>query len=218
MAVWRQDGPYIWVTWLTKLLVGENSCEWSAWFKACHEGWSWDKQPSTFDTVSWQMDHSSQIAVTRLGWEKQGYVVFTEEQNSFVLRGKSAKLAGKPDLIVKKGSDAIVVDVKTGRPLPSHSIQVMLYMYAIPRSLGQHRGVDFDGRVVYRDHEIEIPASAVDEKFIANVSELILRLASGHPARRVPSARECQYCNITLKDCPERVDEDANQEGVTSDF
>ena len=112
MAVWRQDGPYVWVTWLTKLLVGENSCEWSAWFKACHEGWSWEKQPSTFDTVSWQMDHSSEVALTRRGWEEQGYVVFTEEQNSFVLRGRSAKLAGKPDLIVKRGNDAIVVDVR----------------------------------------------------------------------------------------------------------
>ena len=39
----RQDGPYIWVTWLTKLLVGENSCEWSAWFRAQHEGWSWEQ-------------------------------------------------------------------------------------------------------------------------------------------------------------------------------
>ena len=30
MAVLRGGGPYIWVTWLTRLLVGENSCEWAA--------------------------------------------------------------------------------------------------------------------------------------------------------------------------------------------
>ena len=29
MAQVRRDGPYIWVTWLTRLLVGENPCEWS---------------------------------------------------------------------------------------------------------------------------------------------------------------------------------------------
>ena len=218
MAVSRQDGPYIWVTWLTKLLVGENSCEWSAWFKAQHEGWSWDSQPSTFDAVAWQVDHSANVATNRRDWEEQGYVVFTEEQNSFVLRGKCAKLAGKPDLIIKKENNGVVVDIKTGRPFPSHSVQVMLYMYAIPRSLGQHRGVSFDGKVVYGDHEIDIPASAVDAKFISNVTDLILRLASENPARRVPSARECQYCNITSKDCPERVDEDPATEGVTSDF
>lgn len=218
MAVSRQDGPYIWVTWLTKLLVGENSCEWSAWFKAQHEGWSWDKQPSTFDSVAWQIDHSAQIASNRRRWEDEGYTVFTEDQNSFVLRGRSAKLAGKPDLIVKRGDDAVVVDIKTGRAVPSHSVQVMLYMYAIPRSLGQHKGVSFDGKIVYDDYEIDIPSSAVDTKFVSNVSELILRLAADRPARRVPSARECQYCKVTSKDCPERVDEDAEREGVTSDF
>ena len=116
MTLSRQDGPYIWVTWLTKLLVGEKSCEWCAWFKAKHEGWSWDKQPSTFNSVAWQMDHSAQVAANRRHWEEQGYVVFTEEQNSFVLRGRSAKLAGRPDLIVKKGDDAVVVDIRTGRP------------------------------------------------------------------------------------------------------
>ena len=218
MAVARQDGPYIWVTWLTKLLVGDNSCEWSAWFKAHHEGWSWDRQPSTFDAVAWQLDHSANVAANRRHWEEQGYVVFTEEQNSFVLRGKSAKLAGKPDLIVKQEDSGVVVDIKTGRPFPSHSVQVMLYMYAIPRSLGQHKGVSFEGKVVYDDPEVDIPASAVDSKFISNVTDLILRLASESPARKIPSARECQYCNITLKDCPERVNGDPPTEGVTSDF
>lgn len=218
MGVPRQDGPYIWVTWLTKLLVGENSCEWSGWFKAQHEGWSWDKQLSTFDSVAWQMEHSARVAENRLIWEENGYVVFTEEQNSFVLRGKSAKLAGKPDLIVTRPDGGVVVDVKTGRPLPSHSVQVMLYMYAIPRSLGQHRGIAFDGKVIYEDHEVHIPASAVDSNFVSNVTELILRLASDHPARKVPSARECRFCSITAADCPERVGEETEKEGVTSDF
>ena len=218
MAVSRLDGPYIWVTWLTKLLVGENSCEWSAWFKARHEGWSWEKQPSAFDSVAWQMGHSAHVSANRRHWQDQSYAVFTEEQNSFVLRGRSAKLAGKPDLIVKKGDKAVVVDVKTGRPVPSHSVQVMLYMYAVPRSLGQHKGVLFDGMVVYADHQVDIPASAVDSNFVSNATELIRRLASEQPARRIPSARECQYCDITSKDCPERVDEEPAMEGVTSDF
>ena len=45
MAQLRQGGPYVWVTWLTKLLVGDASCEWAAWFKAQHESFSWDKGP-----------------------------------------------------------------------------------------------------------------------------------------------------------------------------
>ena len=35
MAVPRET-PYIWTTWLPRLLTGENSCEWAVWFKAHH--------------------------------------------------------------------------------------------------------------------------------------------------------------------------------------
>ena len=79
---------------------------------------------------------------------------------------------------------------------------MMLYMYAIPRSFGQHKDVLFDGQIVYEDHKMNIPSSAVDTKFVSNVTKLIMRLASEQPAIKVPSARECQYCNITSEDCP----------------
>ena len=64
-------------------------------------------------------------------------------------------------MIARKGSSGTSIDVKTGRPGPSHVVQVMLYMYAVPKAMGRHYGVDFDGRVAYGDHEVEIPASAV---------------------------------------------------------
>ena len=57
--------------------------------------------------------------------------------------------------------------MKTGRPSPSHGVQVMLYMiYAVPRAMGQYHGVTFDGKIAYGDHGVDIPASAVDETFI----------------------------------------------------
>ena len=49
----------------------------------------------------------------------------------------------------------------------------MLYMYAVPRAMGQYHGVTFDGRIVYNDYEEDIPASAVDEGFIENLSGLV---------------------------------------------
>ena len=56
----RESGPYIWVSWIAKLLTGENSCEWAAWFKAQHETSSWGKTPPTSirrdgcsSTLSW---------------------------------------------------------------------------------------------------------------------------------------------------------------------
>ena len=105
MAVERTT-PYIWVTWLTKLLVGENSCEWAAWFRAHHETWSYDKVPSTFDATAWQLNHTSLLNRIRSRLEVQGQTVFTENQNSFHLRGNVATLGGKPDLITLDGTSA----------------------------------------------------------------------------------------------------------------
>ena len=218
MARKRSGNPYIWVTWLTKLLVGENSCEWAAWFKAQHEGSSWEKVPSTFDLAGWQMNHTVLINDIRKNWEDQSYTVFTENQNSFRLAGNTATLGGKPDLIARKGGTGTIIDIKTGRPSPSHSVQVMLYMYAIPRALGQYRGVTFDGQVCYADHVVDIPSTAVDDRFIGNLSQLIRRISSPDPARRVSSYLECQFCDISSANCPERAAEDNLREGQTEDF
>ena len=65
MAVRRRDSPYIWVTWLTRLLVGENSCEWAAWFRAQHESWSWERVDRTFDQVAWHLAHTEGINESR---------------------------------------------------------------------------------------------------------------------------------------------------------
>ena len=208
----------IWVTWVTRLLVGENSCEWAAWCRAQHERWSWSKVPSTFDLAGWQMAHTSGGNENRRRWAEAGYEVFTEDQNAFTLKGRGATLGGKLDVITRRRMAGTIIDVKTGSESASHIIQVMLYMYAVPKAVERHHGVDFDGRVAYGDHEVEIPASAVDERFIGDVSALVRRLGAAEPVRRVPSARECGFCDILSVDCPERVTEGAVAEGVTGDF
>ncbi len=215
----RRDGPYFWVTWLTKLLTGENSCEWAAWFKGNYRGESWRKVPSTFDLTGWLLDHAARVEEVRRLWEDRGYTVFTEEQNSFYLRGRSAMLGGKPDLIAKKGESGTIIDVKSGQPRPSDTVQVMLYLYAIPKVFQQFNGVTFDGKLSYADHEVGVPASAADETFTENLVQLIARLSSlSDPARKVPSSRECGFCNITSEDCPERMASDIINEGITDDF
>ncbi len=178
MAELRRNGPYVWVTWLTRLFVGENSCEWAAWFRAQHDSRSWTRVASGFDLAGWQMAHTSGINENRRSWEVLGYTVYAENQNGFSLKRKSTTLGGKPDLIARKSRSGSIIDVKTGRDGPSHVVQVMLYMYAVPRAVEPHHGVAFDGRVAYGDHEVEIPASAVDEGFIREVSESVAAGAS----------------------------------------
>ncbi|MEE8472913.1 MAG: PD-(D/E)XK nuclease family protein [Dehalococcoidia bacterium] len=217
MATKRQS-PYIWVTWLTKLLVGENSCEWGAWFRAQHERSSWDRVPGTFDETGWQLEHTTLATQVRTRFEETGKAIFTEGQNHFTLRGTTATLGGKPDLIATGEGSGTIIDVKTGKPSPSHHVQVMVYMYAVPRALRQYRGIDFQGKVIYRDHEVDIPGSALDAPFIDNLAQLIRRLGSSQPARKVPSSPECGFCDITEVDCPERAVQGRAEEGETSDF
>ena len=121
-------------------------------------------------------------------------------------------------MIAVKGHDAVIIDAKTGRPSPHHSVQVLTYMYAVPRALDRYRGMEFRGHVIYPDGNVQIPVSGVDRKFVERLGSLIRRLADETPARKVPSASECRWCDITAADCPERAEEMRGTEGTTEDF
>ena len=59
----------------------------------------------------------------------------------------------------------------------------------------------------------------MDDQFVQNLGALIRRLAADEPAKRVPSAQECRFCDISAADCPERMDEGSEPAGrTTSDF
>ena len=66
-----RENPYIWVTWLAKLLAGESSCEWSAWFRAHYQDWA--KPPSDFNQAQWMLDHTALVNQARESREKLGY-------------------------------------------------------------------------------------------------------------------------------------------------
>ena len=86
----RREHPYIWTTWLPRLLTGKNSCEWAIWFKAHYQDWT--RQPSDFDQAEWLMRHTALLNQQRAQWESNGHTVLAEGQNAFRLRGKSATL------------------------------------------------------------------------------------------------------------------------------
>ena len=102
MAQLRNGDPYIWVTWLPKLLSGESSCEWAAWCKAQHGGDSWSRMPSDFDLTKWLMDPTALLNQSKEAWKRKGFSVLTEDQNRFSLRRSSAVLARKPDLVARE--------------------------------------------------------------------------------------------------------------------
>ena len=92
----KRERPYIWATWLPRLITGESSYEWAIWFKAHYQ--HWDKPPSDFNQAEWLARHTTLLNEQRDQWLQRDYEVRVEDQNAFRLRGHSATLAGKPDL------------------------------------------------------------------------------------------------------------------------
>ena len=200
----RRDFPYIWATWLPRLLTGERSCEWAVWYKARHQGWNC--KPSDFNQADWLARHTALLNEHRDRWIQSGYEVRVENQNALQLRGHSAILAGKPDLLVLNKGRILIIDFKTGQEQPWHKFQVMTYMYALPRALPEYRDVKFSGEIVYNNRAERVPQGGLDHGFVRNPGSLIRRIAAPEPPVRVPSARECRFCDITLEGCLERIE------------
>ena len=83
----RRETPYIWVTWLTELMAGERDCEWASWFKAQHEGRSWEPVPDK-GLALWKLKHTALLEQYRAMMEDAGCTVTSEGQNKFVLKGQ----------------------------------------------------------------------------------------------------------------------------------
>ena len=160
----RRDQPYIWATWLPRLLTGENSCEWAVWFKAHFQDWI--RQPSDFDQAQWLLSHTALVNERIGNWTVGGYEVDVEAQNRFELRGRTATLAGRPDLVARRDDEAVIVDAKTGQENPSHLVQVMIYLYAVPKALERYRNAILSSQVTYRDHTVRVSGDAIDDQFV----------------------------------------------------
>ena len=150
------------------------------------------------------------MSVTSL--EAAGHTVSTERENQFKPQGDSGALvSGQADLVtVAPEGQAMVYDVKTGSQRDSDVAQVMIYMYALPLVTGSPwEGKSLDGRLVYGDGmEKYIPAFAATADFRDGLHDLIRRIVSDKPARKVPNPAECNWCDLTDLDCPERMDSD----------
>ena len=70
----RRDNVYVWVTWLSRLLVGDASCEWASWFKAHHSGYA--KPSRDFNLSTWKMHHTRLLNEVRDRLEANGHTGF----------------------------------------------------------------------------------------------------------------------------------------------
>ena len=200
----ERSNPFLWVTWLSKLMAGERQCQWASWFRSHYE---WAKVPSGCDLARWTADHAELLRTRRAILEAEGFTVYAEDQNSFTLTGKTGiEVSGKPDIVAIKGPDAYVEDCKTGTPRHSDHLQVLVYMLSLPHVEGHCKGRRLEGHIVYKNMVVDVPSSRIDDNLKELFRKTVLTIGGPEPAKKVPSWGECRYCDISKGDCPERID------------
>jgi hypothetical protein len=202
----RRTDPYIWVTWLTKLLAGESTCEWSAWFRAHHT--DYDKLPIDFDLARWTVEHNELVNARREQLLDEGYQVLIEDENAFKRIGRTGiVVSGKPDILAIRDGVGVIEDCKTGRPRTSDQLQVLVYMLLLPISNPRCEGVTLSGRVVYRTSAVDVPATGLDDAFRSRFVDLVQRVGGESPLAKHPAWSECRWCDVGPADCLYRVTE-----------
>jgi hypothetical protein len=200
----ERSNPFIWVSWLSKLMAGEKQCEWASWFRSHYV---WEKVPSGLDLAKWTADHAQLLRARKAELEAEGFTVYAEDQNSFTLLGETGiEVSGKPDLVAIRGQEAYVEDCKTGMPRHSDHFQVLVYMLALPHVEGPWKGRKLDGRIIYGGTVVDVPGSKIDADLRELFRKTVLTIGGPEPARKAPSWGECRYCDISSNDCPERID------------
>ncbi len=195
----QHAGPYVWVTWLSKLLAGETRCWFAAWYKAHHR---YDKTPDDPEREEffkqWNVRHD-EIVRDRAEREREaGRVVRLEEDNSFSVVGRGGDLAGKPDLTSQDDEGAVVVDGKSGRARDSDHWQVRLYLFGLP--LSWLRGVPLRGEVQYQDHAERV---VYEKRHERDVALALVKATRPEAPRPEPSSGECGRCDVAR--CPHRL-------------
>lgn len=201
----KRENVFVWITWLSKIMAGEQCCEWASWFKAHHE--NYDKAPNDFDAAKWKIEHTRKLRELRLERQKKGERVFLEGENQIRYNAPhGVTLVGRPDLITIIDKSPTIYDVKTGQQKASDQIQVLIYMYLLPLTIEAYGRTKPTGCVVYNGARRQIPYDAVDAKFIDDFSYFLDVIGSDEPATKVPSRNECRFCDIAKTECAERVE------------
>lgn len=203
MSVPRKGLAYIWATWLAQLLGGK-SCVWRVWFMA-HFKYEKVVEEEAFDLVAWNREHNKLMRERKAELEEVGWTVSVEDENSFKLEGTSAVLAGKPDLVATMPGRVLVIDGKTGRERDSDIWQVLIYLFALPKSRPDLKG-ELEGEVQYKhgDKRLTVSSAELTPQRMDDMVKLIKTIGGPTPPAKAPSRDECRRCNIGAKDCPER--------------
>lgn len=193
----KRDKPYFWVTWLTPLLAGEESCEWKSWAKGNFT--NLNRMESDFDSAQWNENHTALLTKLREEY-KDSAKILVEGQTSWKIEGKTAILAGKMDILTIDTN--LVIDAKSGKVKDSHVLQLKTYLLAI--EMGAVKGVSGEYKGILRYPNRSIKVEGKDQLFKERLFALIKTLATTEP-EPIPSKNECKWCDLV--DCNKRFTE-----------
>ncbi len=218
MATTRRFSPFVWITWANGLLSHEQQCLWASWFRSNFKHTKVERDDSAL--AQWQAEHGEIVQARAASLEAEGWTVYREAQNKFFLKGKSATLAGMPDIVALSPdrATALIVDCKSGQRRAKDVWQVLLYMFALPLTHHPAGGVRLVGEVRYRDGAVAVAPEELTVETKTRIVALLQRLGDPGPPTRTPSAQECAWCDIGPNDCPERIDAPAAQEVAVDAF
>jgi hypothetical protein len=207
--------PYIYATWLTKLIAGESKCWYASWYKANHKYEKRPDDPGREDFFAeWTKKHDAIVARRVEELRKQDYVVKVEEEGEFKLEGVTCDVAGKPDYVAMKDGVALVGDAKSGKKRESDHWQVLIYMFALPLSWLKGTKYVVDGEVKYTD-QVQ-PVRPLNEANRKRITEAIKKLASPEAPEAAPSIGECKFCDVAK--CTFRKESERKPDGDATSF
>lgn len=206
----KRNRPYCWVTWLTKLLAGEDRCTWRTWYRAQHK---YQKRPDApgreaFFT-EWTAKHDAIQARRAEDLKAQGYIVRMEDNAPIRVQGRAGDLGGKMDILAQKtGAPTLIEDAKAGRQRESDAWQVLIYQWAVALMPNYQGMGPLQGNVVYKDQRI-VPVRAVSTADATAITNLLRVVTNPNAAPvKAPSWSECRYCEVAL--CEDRVEREAS--------
>lgn len=193
--------PFVMVTWPLGLVTGSDACEWRPWFRSRYK---YPPRPDpTFDGAAWSAQHDDLVKLIAGELIADGWAVNQETKNWMRLKGVSALLVGKPDIVAHRGPRYLVVDCKTGKQKPEHWWQVLLYMYIMLKLWNPNLMVS--GQVVYADDtRIDVSMNEFTPELRAKFFDVVKRIGDPTEPAKTPSANECRFCDIS--NCDKRVE------------
>ena len=210
----RGGRPYIWVTWLAKLLGGDQ-CVWKVWFLA-HYKHAKLAEKDAERLAEWNRDHNAMMRAHKALLEEEGWDVQTERE--FRLEGKTATIAGKEDLVATMPGHILVVDGKTGRRRDADFWQVLIYLYArLHAPTKPDERIKLSGMVLYKSGSlVDVRIADVDRRE-PELLHVISQVAGDTPPARNPSRFECEKCSIRAEDCPVRYNAARDSSELTTE-